>query len=144
MPSKNIIAFLCSIFLLISCSKKEIDNQISYEIIDQSTLSYSDENKIPKQFKVFESENEWMDFLPVIERVNPDQAESLRNLKFDFTSNNLIFVIGEFYNYCCSEITIDKVYENDGKIMVDFKESGPGSATALSQAYLILKSQKIR
>lgn len=91
---------------------------------------------------MFESETEWLSFIPEIERVNPHQAENLRNLNFNFTSNNLVIVIGEFFNYCCSEIKINQVYKKGGKIIVDIEESGPGSATALSQAYLILKISK--
>ncbi|RKS42498.1 hypothetical protein BC962_3287 [Gillisia mitskevichiae] len=139
---KNLIFLVCSILLFIGCSKEETTDQIAYEIIDESTLSYDEENKIPKQFLVIENENDWNDFIPEIERVNPNQAEKLKNLNFDFTSNDLIIVIGEFFNYCCSKIKINKVYKKDGKTMVDFEESGPGMATALSQAYLILEVQK--
>jgi len=139
---KNLILIICSILLFTGCSKEESTDQIAYEIIDESSLSYDEEDKIPKQFIVFENENDWNDFIPEIERVNPYQAEKLKNLNFDFTSNDLIIVIGKFFNYCCSEIKINKVYKKDGKTMVDFEESGPGMATALSQAYLILEVQK--
>ncbi|TVZ27338.1 hypothetical protein JM83_2374 [Gillisia sp. Hel_I_86] len=139
---KKLMIIICSIFLFLGCSKNEIGNEISFEIIEESTLSYSDENKIPKQFKVFENENEWNGFILEIERVNPMQAENLRNPTFDFSNNNLIIVIGEFYNYCCSKITINRIYKSDGKIIVNFKESGAGPATALSQAYLLLKIPK--
>lgn len=142
MNFQKLSIIICSTFLLNACSKDEIGDKISYEIIEENSLSYSEEDKILKNFKEFESENEWMNFLPEIERVNPNQAENLRNINFDFTSNNLIIVIGEFFNYCCSKITINRVYKSGEKIVVDFKESGPGSATALSQAYLILKIQK--
>ncbi len=139
---KNLILLVYSILILIGCSKEETTDQITYEIIEESTLSYDQEDKISKQFIVFENENDWNDFIPEIERVNSNQAEKLKNLNFDFTSNDLIIVIGEFFNYCCSEIKINKVYKKDGKTMIDFEESGPGMATALSQAYLILEVQK--
>jgi len=133
---------LGSMFLFINCSKEEIGDRISYEIIHENSLSYSEENKIPKQYKVFKNENEWNIFIPEIERVNPNQAEILKNLNFDFINNNLIIVIGEYYFYCCSEITINGVYNNREKVTVDFDESGPGELTAVSQAYLILKIKK--
>ncbi|TXD92671.1 hypothetical protein [Gillisia hiemivivida] len=129
-------------FLFINCSKEETRDRISYEIIHENSLSYSEENKIPKQFKVFENENEWNIFIPEIERVNPNQAEILKNLNFDFINNNLIIVIGEYFFYCCSEITIVGVYNNREKVTVDFYESGPGELTAVSQAILILKIKK--
>ncbi|WP_155827858.1 hypothetical protein [Gillisia sp. JM1] len=129
-------------FLFINCSKEETRDRISYEIIHENSLSYSEENKIPKQFKVFENENEWNIFIPEIERVNPNQAEILKNLNFDFINNNLIIVIGEYFFYCCSEITIVGVYNNREKVSVDFYESGPGELTAVSQAILILKIKK--
>ena len=142
MNIQKLTIILCSIFLFSSCSKEEIKNEISYEIIEENTLSYSEEEKIEKQFIVFESEDEWLDFIPQIERINPYRAEILKNINFDFSNSNLIIVIGEFFNYCCSTISIKSVYKIDERIIVDFEESGPGEATALSQAYLILKIQK--
>ena len=142
MNIQKLTIILCSIFLFSSCSKDEIKDEISYEIIQENTLSYSDEEKIERQFIVFESENEWLDFIPQIERVNPYRAENLKNINFDFSNSNLIIVIGEFFNYCCSTINIKSVYKIDERIIVDFEETGPGEATALSQAYLILKTQK--
>ncbi|TVZ27909.1 hypothetical protein JM83_2987 [Gillisia sp. Hel_I_86] len=142
MDIKKMTIILCSIFLFNGCSKDENPDGISYEIIKKNSLSYSEDPKIEKQFIVFKTENEWLNFIPQIERVNPNQAESLKNLNFDFTNNDLIIVIGEFYNYCCSEISIKRIYEKDNDIVVDFEESGPRGFTALSQAYLILKIQK--
>jgi hypothetical protein len=133
---------ICTLILFKSCSKEEIKDEISYEIIDENSLSYSAEEKIQKQFKVFRSETDWLDFLPQIEEVNPNQAEHLKNINFDFSNNDLIIVIGEFFNNCCSQINIRQVYRDNGRIMVDFEETGPGIATALSQAYLILKIKK--
>jgi hypothetical protein len=142
MTFKNIIMIIGLMFLFINCSKEETRDRISYEIIHENSLSYSEENKIPKQFKVFENENEWNIFIPEIERVNPNQAEILKNLNFDFINNNLIIVIGEYFFYCCSEITIVGVYNNREKVTVDFYESGPGELTAVSQAILVLKIKK--
>lgn len=139
---KNLILIVCLISLFLGCSKEEINDQISYNIIDESSLSYDEEIKIQKQFIAFENENDWNEFIPEIERVNPNQAEKLRNLNFDFINNDLIIVIGEFFNYCCSEIKIDSVYRKDGKTMVDFEESRSGMAAAVSQAYLILAVPK--
>ena len=136
------IALVCSIFLFIGCSQEENASQISYEIIQEAYFSYSVEEKIPSQFRVFRNEDEWDNFIQEIDRIDATQTENLKNLDFDFTNNNLIIVIGEFYNSCCSEITINAVFENNNTIRVDFSESGPGEATALSQAYLILKTKK--
>ena len=142
MNIQKLKIILCSIFLFCSCSKDEIKDEISYEKIEENTLSYSDEDKIEKQFIVFESENEWLDFIPQIERVNPYRAENFRNIDIDFSNYDLIIVIGEFFNYCCSKINIKSVHRIDNKTIVDFEETGPGEATALSQAYLILKIKK--
>ncbi|QYA26136.1 hypothetical protein G3I01_11630 [Gramella sp. MT6] len=142
MKIQNMMIILFSIFLLSSCSKDEVREGIPYEIIKDDHLSYSEEEKIQKQFKVFENENQWLDFIPEIERVNPHRAENLKNLNFDFTNNHLIIVIGEFFNYCCSQISINLIYRNGNQIIVDFEESGPRELTALSQAYLLIQIQK--
>lgn len=142
MTFKNIITIVGSIFLFISCNKEDIGDKISYEIIYDSYLSYSEESKIPKQFKVFKNENEWNNFILEIERLNPYGAEILKNLNFGFLDNNLIIVIGDYYLTCCSEVTINDIYSNHGKITVNFDESGPGELNAVSQAFLILKVKK--
>ena len=144
MTYKNSLIIICSIFLFIGCSKEENDNIISYEIILESMLSYSDQNQVLKQFKIFESEDEWNNFIPESERVNPRNAENLRNLDYDFSNHNLIIVIGRFHNYCCTKIHINRVYKKEDKVIVDFEESGPGNVAgaALSQSYLLVKIKK--
>ena len=59
--------------------KKIVGNEIAYDIILKNSLSYSDDNQIPKQFKVFENDDDWNNFIPEIERVNPTRAEALKN-----------------------------------------------------------------
>ncbi len=140
--NNKLITIICSIFLFISCSKEDNGNQISYEIIQDAFFSYPEDEKIPNRFKVIHNENEWNNFILEIDRINSTQTKNLKNLVFDFTNDDLIIVIGKFYNNCCSKITINGVYKNNDKITVDFNESGPGEATALSQAYLILKIKK--
>lgn len=137
MNIHKIVVIFFSI-LLIGCSKEEIDKRVSYQIIEEGNLSYTEEI-IPKQFVVFENEKDWMEFLPQIEERNPSQAENLENLDFDFNNNSLILIIGEFYNNCCSSITINKVYRDENNLKVEFQETGPGLATALSQAFLVLR-----
>ncbi len=127
------------LFLSISCDKADINEQIPFEIIEEGILSYSDLDKISKQYLVFKDNNEWTEFITKIEMVHPSTAKKLRGLDFDFENSDLGIVIGEFYNYCCSEIIIEKVYKENREIKIDFSESGPGIATALSQAYIILE-----
>lgn len=145
MSALKLASLLFFIFLFSGCSSDDaevvIDN-LSYEIIFESQLSYSRGEKIPKQYKVFTDREDWLDFIPTIEEVNPDRAENLENIDFDFTNANLIIVIGEFYNSCCTKITINQVYKRSDNIIVDFEESEPGVAAALSQTYLLLKTQK--
>ena len=140
MNIHKIVVIFFSI-LLIGCSKEDEDNNVSYQIIEEGNLSYTEEI-IPKQFVVFENENDWMEFLPQIEERNPSQAENLENLDFDFNNNSLILIIGEFYNNCCSSIIIKKVYRVENNLKVEFQETGPGLATALSQAFLVLRVSK--
>ncbi len=143
MTIQKLTIIICSISLLNGCSNDDdAIEEISYEIIEERSLSYSDEAQIEKQYIVFESENEWLNFIPIIESVNPYQAEDLKNMDFNFTSEDLIIVIGEFFNSCCTQITINRVYRKNKNVIVDFEESKPGMLGALSQAYVVLKIPK--
>ena len=145
MSALKLTSLLFFIFLFSGCSNDDAEvviENLSYEIIFESQLSYSRGEKIPKQYKVFTDREDWLDFIPTIEEVNPDRAENLENIDFDFTNANLIIVIGEFYNSCCTKITINQVYKRSDNIIVDFEESEPGVAAALSQTYLLIKTQK--
>ncbi len=138
------IVFLLSIFLSlsISCSKEDWGDPINYEVILENHLSYDSEETIPEQTLVFKNESDLNNFLPVIEQVNPYRADSLKNLDFDFSQNDLILIIGKYYTYCCSKININGVYKENNGVVVKYKESGPGEATAVSQAYTVLKISK--
>lgn len=142
MNYRKLLILISILFLSISCDKDETYEQISFRIIEEGNMSYSDLNKISKQYLIFENNNEWLDFLTEIERVHPSTAEKLKDLDFDFDQYHSGMVIGEFYNYCCSKITIEKVYKENGEVRIDFNESGQGIATALSQAYMILEIEK--
>lgn len=132
----------CLVLILNACSKEETKTEIPYTILYEGDFSYSEEEKIQKQFRVFDSEKEWLEFLQQIEIFNPDRAEILENQDYDFESDNLVIIIGEFYNYCCSEIYIHGVYRTNGEIYVEFDETGPTVLTALSQAFVLLKIDK--
>lgn len=139
---KTKIIILCSIFLSLStgCSTEEdFGDPINYEVIIESHLSYGNEETIPEQTLAFKNESDWNNFIPVIEQVNPSRAEKLKNLDFNFNENNLILIIGKYYTYCCSEINIHGVYKESDGVVVKYDESGPGAATAISQAYSLLK-----
>lgn len=142
MDYKNLGICIFLMTLGAGCAKEDVSNPISYEVIVESQLSYSDAEKIPKQYLVFENEAAWNDFIPEIERVNPSHGEGLRNLDFDFSNNNLIIIIGKHYNYCCSTISVHGVFKQNEDIVVQFTESGTGGYTALSQAYMLLKISK--
>jgi hypothetical protein len=124
------------------CSKEDLGNPIAYEMILESHLSYVEEEIIPEQYLVFKNESDWNNFIPEIGQANPYTAENLKTLNFDFNQNNLIIIIGKYYNYCCSKIRINGVYKGNDAIFVKYKESGPGELTAVSQAYTILKISK--
>ena len=141
MKIYKLIVLTCSILLFTNCSKEELGENVSFQVIEEGSLSYTGE-KIPKQFIVFDNENDWMEFIPLIENRNPEDGEQLKNLDFDFNDNHLIIVFGEFYNYCCSTISINAVYKNGTNFIVDFDETGPGESAALSQAYVILEVSK--
>lgn len=132
----------CLVLILNACSKEETKTEIPYTVLYEGDFSYSEEEKIQKQFRVFDSEDEWLEFLQQIEIFNPDRAEILENQDYDFESDNLVIIIGEFYNYCCSEIYIHGVYQTNGEIYVEFYETGPTVLTALSQAFMLLKIDK--
>ncbi|HCV82865.1 MAG TPA: hypothetical protein DGQ38_17640 [Zunongwangia profunda] len=141
----TILLFSMSLFM--SCSTDDAEvviEKLSYEVLLESQLSYYEEEKIPKQYQVFTSQEDWLAFIPTIERVNPDRAKTLRNISFDFNKNNLIIVIGEFFNSCCSQITINQIFKRNNKIIINFEESEPGMAGALSQTYLVLKTSRSR
>ena len=142
MKYRSLLILISILFLSISCDNDGLNEQISFEILEEGNMSYSDMNKISKQYLIFENNNEWLEFIPEIEKVHSSTAERLNDLNFDFDKYDLGIVIGEFYNYCCSEITIKKVYTENNEIKIDFTESGPGGAAALSQAYIILLIEK--
>ena len=141
---KTKIVFFFSIFLSLSigCSKEDLGVPINYEVVLENHLSYDSEEIIPEQTLVFNNEIDLNNFLPVIERVNPYRADKLKNLDFDFSQNNLILIIGKHYTYCCSKININGVYKENKGVVVKYKETGPGVATAISQAYTVLKISK--
>ena len=141
---KTNIVFLFGILLSLAtgCSKEDLGDSINYEVILENHLSYEGEDIIPEQYLIFKNESDWNNFLPTIEQVNPSRADQLKNLDFDFNENNLILIIGKYYNYCCSKININGVYKENEGIVVKYKESGPGEATAISQAYTLLKFSK--
>lgn len=139
MNYRNLLILISILFLSFSCDKDDIEEQISFEIIEEGNMSYSDLDKISKQYLVFKDNIEWIEFIPEIEKIHPSTADKFRDLEFDFENYDLAIVIGEFYNYCCSEITIEKVYLENREIKIDFSENGPGGFAALSQAYIILK-----
>lgn len=139
MNLKNLLLYVILLALGTGCSKEDLGEPIDYEVVLENHFSYANEEIIPEQTLVFENESDWDNFLPLIERVNPFRADNLKNLDFNFSENNLILIIGKYYNYCCSKINIDGVYKENKRVVVKYKESGPGEATAISQAYTFLK-----
>ena len=140
---KTLFSGIFLMTLLLGCSKEEEPgDSLAYEIILENSLSYYGEEEIPEQYIVFENQEDFNDFIPVIAAVHPEQAEDLRDLDVDFSKNNLIIIIGKYYLYCCSSIRVEGVYKTDEKILVKYEESGPGAATAISQAYVLLKVLK--
>ena len=142
MQYLKIPLFFCLFLILNACSKEETKAEIPFEILYEGDFSYTEEERIQKQFRVFKSEEEWLGFLEQIENFNPGRAEILENQNYDFESDNLVIIIGEFYNYCCSKIIIHGLYRKNGEIQVDFDETGPTVLTALSQAFVLLKIDK--
>ncbi len=142
MKTKIVFLFGILLSLATGCSKEDLGDPINYEVILENHLSYVDEDIIQEQYLIFKNESDWNNFIPVIEQVNPSRAEQLSNLDFDFNEDNLILIIGKYYNSCCSKINISGVYLQDEGVVVKYKESGPGAATAISQAYTLLKISK--
>lgn len=142
MSYKNLGVFIFLMTLFSGCTKEGLKDSIPYEVILENQFSYWEEEKIPEQYLVFESETAWNDFIPEIERFDPSRGELLRNLEFDFSNNNLIIIIGKYFNYCCSKITVNGIYQDNDGIVVRYKESGPGGATMVSQAYTLLRISK--
>ena len=142
MDLKKISFCVFLITLFTGCSQEDLSDPITYEVILEGHLSYSDRAVIPEQYLFFKNENDWNNFLPQIERVNPFTAENLENLNFDFNENNLIIIIGKYYNTCCSMINVNGVYKRNENIVVKYKESGIGELQAVSQAYILLKISK--
>jgi hypothetical protein len=136
------IYIILMILLWTGCTKEDLGNSIAYEVILENHLSYAEVEIIPKQYLVFKNESDWNNFIPEIERVNPYHAEHLKSLNFDLNKNNLIIIIKKYYNNCCSKISIYGVYKGNEDAVVKYKESGPGMATAISQAYTLLKISK--
>ena len=118
MKPENLFVCLFLLILGSGCTKEEPNNSILYEVILENYLSYSEEEKIPEQYLVFKNETDWNNFIPEIERVNPSQAEHFKVLDFDFDKNNLIIIIGKYYNYCCSRISVHGIYNKNGIAVV--------------------------
>ena len=142
MHLKNLSIYIILMTLWTGCTKEGPGDPIAYEVILENHLSYSEEEIIPEQHLIFRNGSDWNNFLPEIERANPYQAEHLKNLNFDFNESSLIIIIGEYYHSCCSEITVNGIYKENEDLVVKYKESGPGIATAISQAYTLLKIPK--
>lgn len=143
MNFKKTGLYVILLVLLAGCSKEDRGDPINYEVIFEGHLSYGEEEIIPEKYLVFNTETDWNNFISEIERVNPSQANNFKDIEFDFDDNNLILIIGKYYTYCCSKIDIEGVYkEEGGKVVVKYKESGPGGFTAISQAYMLLKISK--
>ena len=145
MTAYKFSPLLLLLFLFLGCSNDDAEvviENLSYEVFFENHLSYSEQEKIPKQYQVFKNQKDWLKFIPTIEKVNPDRAKYLKKIEFDFGNDNLVIVIGENFSYCCSQITINQFYRRNNKIIADFEESGPGLAAAFSQAYLLLKTPK--
>ncbi len=141
---KKLVYILIITIAIISCSpNKEIEaDSLSFEEIMEGHMSYSGPEEIQEQYVVLENQVELNNFIPVIENASSNLTQELEDLDFDFSNNNLIIVIGKWFSYCCSEITIERIYKNNEEVIVDFSETGPGIAAALSQAYLIIKIAK--
>lgn len=145
MSCKNLLTCISLMTLLLGCSKEEeLGNSLPYEMILENSLSYSEVEQISEQYVVFENQNDFNDFIPVIGAVHPEQAEDLRDLDVDFNKDNLIIIIGKYYLYCCSIISVEGVYNKNENIVVKYEESGPGEAAAISQAYILLKLSKLQ
>lgn len=127
---------------LTGCTKEDLGNPIAYEVILENHLSYSEQAIIPEQYLVFKNETDWNNFIPEIELVNPNLDEHFKSLNFDFIENNLVIIIGKYYNTCCSKISVNGVYNGIEDVVVKYKESGPGELNAVSQAYTLLKISK--
>lgn len=126
----------------ISCSNDSTENNIVFEIMESGSLSYSEEDKIARQFIVIKDQDEWLKLIDKIEAINPGFKNNLANKEYDFSSKRIVFIIGQYQYYCCSEISVNSVFEKQGEIMVDFEESKAGMATAISQAYQIISISK--
>ena len=132
------------LILLASCNNNEEEtfNEVSFKTIYKGHMSYSNANPISKQYQVFEKRESWINFIGVIENLHPSTADALKNISFDFDTNNLGIVVGQFYSYCCSEIEILKIYTENNSTKIDFTETEPGMAAALSQAFVIVEISK--
>lgn len=142
MSYKKLGVLIFLMTLLTGCTKEDLKDAIPYEVIRENHFSYWEEEKIPEQYLVFESETGWDNFIAEIESIGPSRVENLKNLEFDFNNNNLIIIIGKYYNNCCSTIIVSGIYKNKNEIVVQYKESGAGGATMVSQAYTLLKISK--
>lgn len=128
--------------LLLGCSKDGMQNAIPYEVIHETHLSYADSEILPNQYDLVTSKSEWNDFLDQIARVSPSRAAVLEDLETDFQNHDLIVIIGKYFNYCCSELIVEGVFQAADHVMVQYKESDPGMAAAVSQALTLLKIPK--
>lgn len=135
-----ICGLLLSLFT--GCTTEVSNDSLSYDIIAEGHLSYPAEEKIPEQIQILNNPTELEAFLEVIENVNPDRAQYLRELEINFSRDKLVIIIGEFFNYCCSSIIVKGIYEEGNEVLVEYTETGPGEAAALSQAYMVITVPK--
>lgn len=142
MYLKNLGIYFILLTLWTGCTKEDPGNPIDYQLILESHLSYAEEEIIPPQYLIFKNELDWNNFIPVIERVDPYRAEYLSSLSIDFNEDISIIIIGKYHNTCCSKISVNGVYKDNGNVVVKYKESAPGELTAVSQAFTLLKISK--
>ena len=142
MKFQDLGIYLLLFILLTGCSTEASRDSLPYQIITEGHLSYSAEEKIPEQTRVFTHPDELEAFLEGIENVNPHRAQYLRELQINFSRDKLVIIIGEFFNYCCSSIIVKGIYEEGNKVLVEYTETDSGEAAALSQAYMVITVPK--
>ncbi|MEP6262820.1 MAG: hypothetical protein ABJ092_14685 [Gillisia sp.] len=147
MNLKKYLALIILSVTLFSCEKEEPptleDREIQYNIIERGNFVVADNNTINEQYLVFNNKEEWSSFLSELNWKSPGKAEHFTKLNFNFNEKTLLIITAGYDTSCCKEITINKVYRDQGRIYVTFEVGvSTGEEQLTSQSYLLFEVSK--
>ena len=147
MNLKKYFAVMILSLTLFSCEKEEPltleEKEIPYNVLERGSFVVAEDNTINEQYLVFKNQEEWSSFLSELNFKSPGKADHFRKLNFNFDDKTLLIITAEYDTSCCKEITINKVYRDQGNIFVTFEVGvSTGVEQTTSQSYLLFEVSK--